>query len=108
MPFGFRRRVLHNAGTGKQSHLIALHRAAADGHYPLTVAFGVTPADDAAKQAAIERLQLLDHLMRQRGRGTAQRRCRMQQAGQRQRIFSAAGGFTVDRRGQVPQRGGAQ
>ncbi len=42
---------------GKQANAIFKQTRAADGHHPLAVAFAVTPANDAAKQFAVERLQ---------------------------------------------------
>ena len=78
---------------------------AADGHHPLAVAFAVAPADDAAEQLAVERLQLCDQFFSRLMREAAQGRGRMQQAGQRQGVFVLAR-VTFNRRRQMPQRRG--
>jgi hypothetical protein len=102
-PFRNRGRGWNNSCSGKETHLIAQQLRTADRHHPLTVTFGITPADNAAEQFAIERLQLGDKFARNLMREAAQRRRRVQQARQRQGVFLRVG-FTFKRRAEVPER----
>ena len=78
---------------------------AADSYHPLAVTFAVAPADDAAEQLTIERLQLGNQLFCRLMREAAQRWRRVQQAGQRQGVLVFTR-VTFYRRRQMPQRRG--
>lgn len=61
-PLAYRRGSRHNARAGKQANGILMQSRAADSYHPLAVPFAVAPADDAAEQLTIERLQLGNQL----------------------------------------------
>ena len=104
-PLSDRRRGRNDSRPRKQTNLVFMQSGAADRHHPLAVAFGVAPANDAAKKFAVKRLQFGNQPFRRLMREAAQRGGRMQQAGQRQGIFPGVG-FAFERRAEVPQRRG--
>ncbi|VEB41639.1 Uncharacterised protein [Chromobacterium violaceum] len=93
---------------GEQPHAALGDGGAAYGHRPFAVAVFVAPADDAAEHAALERFDLSDQLARSLGGEAADRRRRMQAAGQLQNRQRGVGEHAVYRRAQMPHRAGGQ